>query len=93
MIQVLKLITGEELVGDITIDDRVTIKNPCMLQAIPSRNNPEQASMALIPVAMHIEGSCITVKEDHVIWMSKPIKELYNQYNSYFGSGIQLAGL
>lgn len=93
MIQVLKLITGEELVGDITIGDRVTIKNPCMLQAIPSRSNPEQASMALVPVAMHIEGSFVTVKEEHVIWMNKPIKELYNQYNSYFGSGIQLAGL
>lgn len=93
MIQVLKLITGEELVGEVIIDDRVTIKNPCMLQAIPSRNNPEQASMALIPVAMHVDNSSITVKEEHVIWMNKPIRELYNQYNSYFGSGIQLAGM
>lgn len=93
MITVLKLITGEELVGDVIQDDRVTIKNPCMLQMIPNRANPEQVSMALVPVAMHIESQSLTVKPEHIIWMNKPIKDLYNQYNSYFGSGIQLAGV
>jgi hypothetical protein len=93
MIQVTKLITGEELIGDVTIDDRVTIKNPCVLQMVPMRSNPEQVGMALAPVAMHIEDHSITVKQEHVVWMNSPVKELYNQYNSAFGSGIQLATL
>lgn len=93
MIQIVKLVTGEELVGEVVLDDKVTIKDPCMLQMVPSRGNPDQAAMALIPIAMHIESKSITVKEEHVVWMAKPIKELYNQYNSAFGSGIQLAGM
>lgn len=93
MIQVTKLITGEELIGEVTHDDRVTIKNPCLLQMVPSRNNPEQVGMALAPVAMHIENHSITVKHEHVLWSANPVRELYNQYNSIFGSGIQLATL
>lgn len=93
MIQVVKLITGEELIGDVTTDSRVTIKNPCMLQMVPSRSNPEQVGMALAPVAMHIEEHAINCKPEHVLWTANPVKELYNQYNSVFGSGIQLATL
>lgn len=93
MIQVIKLITGEEVIGDTTIDDRVTIKNPCVLQMVPSRSNPEQVGMALAPIAMHIENHSITVNPVHVLWSANPVKELYNQYNSVFGSGIQLATL
>lgn len=93
MIQVTKLITGEELIGEVTLDDRVTIKNPCVLQMVPSRGNPEQAAMALVPVAMHIEGHAVTLKQEHVLWVAAPIRELYNQYNSAFGTGIQLASL
>ena len=93
MIQVVKLITGEEVIGDVTLDNPISIKNPCVLQMVPMRSNPEQVGMALAPIAMHIEKNTISVKQEHVIWMSSPVKELYNQYNSAFGSGIQLATL
>ena len=93
MITVMKLITGEELVGDVTQGDKVTIQHPCMLQMVPTRANPEQVSMALVPVAMHIENHSFTLNPEHVLWMHKPVNELYNQYNAYFGSGIQLAGV
>lgn len=88
MILVTKLISGEEIIGDVTIDDRYTIKDPCALQMVPSRGNPEQAAMMLVPVAMHLDSHSITVKEEHVLWSNKPINELYNQYNSAFGSGL-----
>lgn len=91
MISAVKLITGEEIFGDVTVGDRVTIKNPCILQHVPSQYNMEQPTMALVPIAMHLEDRSITVKEEHVMWMNTPVKEIYNQYNSYFGSGIQLA--
>ncbi len=92
MIQVLKLTTGEEIVGEVTGADLLTVKNPCVLQMVPSRTNDGPA-MALVPVGMHLEGQAFTIDNKHVLWSAKPVKELYNQYNSYFGTGIQLAGL
>lgn len=90
MIQVIKLLSGEEIIGDTTINDKITIKDPCALQMMPSRSNPEQVTMAFVPLAMHLEDRSITVKEEHVLWINKPVKDLYNQYNSAFGSGLVL---
>ena len=58
---------------------------------VPSRSNPEQPSMALIPYGMYTDSHKVTVKQDHIIWSEEPIKELYNQYNSIFGNGIVVA--
>lgn len=91
MIKVIKLISGEELIGDVTLDNSVTIKNPCYLQMVPSKTNPEQPAMALVPSALHLQDRGYTFKPEHVLFVSEPVKELYNQYNSVFGSGIQLS--
>ena len=93
-IQIVKLVTGEELIGDcVTSELFTTIRKPCLLQMVPSRSNPEQPMMALIPYALYTEDHCIDVDIDKIIWIENPVKELYNQYNNAFGSGIQLAGL
>lgn len=92
MIKILKLITGEELISDITENtDTITLDKPCALQLVPSRANPEQPSMALIPYAAYTKEHSITVKSENIIWMNEPMKELYNQYNSIFGNGIVVA--
>lgn len=89
MIKITKLLSGEELIADATENGEfVSLDKPCILQMVPSRTNPEQPSMALIPYAMYTESHKVTVKRDHVIWSEEPLKELYNQYNSIFGSGI-----
>jgi len=92
MIKIVKLSTGEELIGEIVGENStLDIKNPCGLQLMPSRNDPSKATMGMFPFAQHIKGSVIEVSLDHVIYMGEPVEELYNQYNSIFGSGIQLA--
>jgi len=91
MIKVIKLISGEEIIGDVTLDSRVTVKNPCYLQMVPSRTNPEQPAMALVPSALHLQDRSYTFKDEHVLFVAEPVKDLYNQYNSIFGSGIQLS--
>lgn len=93
MIQVIKLITGEQFIGDLSVDGRYGVKNPCMLQIVPARHNPEASAIALIPAAMHLEDATIFLKEEHVLWIAHPVKELFNQYNSAFGTGIQLSGM
>lgn len=94
MVNIIKLITGEEIIGDVKVtNDVVVISKPCVLQMVPSRQNPDQPMMGLFPYGVYTENHEITVKQSNVIWMEKPVKELYNQYNSAFGSGIQLATL
>lgn len=94
MIKILKLITGEELIGDVTLGAEVTtIKQPCSLQLVPSGRGDSQPMMAMIPYAMYTEDHRIVVDNEHVIWLETPVTEMYNQYNQVFGSGIQIAGL
>lgn len=89
MIRVLKLTTGEELVGEVTVTDENThLKNPCIVQLVPSRANPEQPMMAMVPYAITVDGHKIQIKNSHIVWSGEPVKEVYNQYNSMFGSGI-----
>lgn len=88
MIKVIKLSTGEELIGE--IDNNYVIKNPCILQMVPSRSDSNKAAMALIPYANYLDGLTIEISTEHIVWEGEPVEELYNQYNSIFGSGIQL---
>lgn len=92
MIKILKLVTGEEIIADVTTnDDFLKLDKPCALQIFPSRSDPQQPQMALIPYAAYTEDHVVNVKETDVIWSEPPIKELYNQYNSIFGNGIVVA--
>ena len=94
MIKIVKLITGEELIANVTGGDiTLTLSKPCVLQMVPSRQNPDQPMMGMFPYAPYTEDHSIDVDVDKIVWDAKPVKELYNQYNSAFGSGIQLTGL
>ena len=94
MIKIVKLVTGEELIADTDVDHNgITLKQPCAIQLMPSRTDPGQTMMGLIPYASYTEDFKVTVSLDKVIWQEKPSKEIYNQYNSAFGSGIQLASI
>jgi hypothetical protein len=95
MIKILKLVTGEELLGD--VDEvanqlnQLKFVKPCILQLVPSRSNPEQVGMALIPYATYAKDHTIMVDKDSVVWEQEPVDEVRNQYNSIFGNGIVLA--
>ena len=93
MIKIVKLITGEELIADVTGSEIITLSKPCALQMVPSRKDPDQPMMGMFPYAAYTEDHSIEVDRSRIVWSAKPVKELYNQYNSAFGSGIQLAGL
>lgn len=90
MIKILKLLTGEELIGDIKVEDdkTITIDRPCYIQLVPSKSNPQEPAMALVPYAPYTASHCISVNQSVVVWEGEPLKELYNRYNSIFGSGL-----
>lgn len=91
MIKVVKMITGEELIGDVTENDaKINIKQPAIIQLMPSRTDPNQIMVGLIPYAQYTKSHAIEVDVRNVIWSESPVDELYNQYNTMFGTGIQL---
>lgn len=93
MIKIVKLVTGEELIGDITdaIGGSIKISKPCMLHLVPSRSDSQQPAIALIPYAAYVDGHSVVVESKSIIWSEEPVQELYNQYNSIFGSGLVVA--
>ena len=89
MIRILKLVTGEEIIGDITENHgEILVKKPCYIQLVPSRANPEQPAMALMPYAAYSKEHKVTIDVSSVVWVEEPIADLYNSYNSMFGSGL-----
>lgn len=91
MIKILKLVTSEEVVGEIIEEkDLITIKQPCAVMLIASRSTPDQHSMALVPYAGYTKDHTITLSKDKIVWEAELAEEVFNQYNAIFGSGIQI---
>lgn len=91
MILVLKVITGEEVIADVTeTETSYTLKKPAYVQYVPSRTDQDRPMLALAPYAVYVEDYTLEIPKASIIWKAKPVKEMYNQYNSIFGSGIVL---
>ena len=94
MIKIVKLITGEEVIGEVETSadsSKLTLKSPCALHLVPARSNPEQVGMALVPYAAHGMDHRVHIALSAIVWEQEPIDELRNQYNSIFGNGIVVA--
>ena len=88
MIRILKLVTGEEIIGDSSeAHGEITVKKPCYIQIVPSRADPEQPAMALMPYAAYTKDHKVVIDISSIVWSEEPLIELYNQYNSLFGTG------
>ena len=91
MIEVIKLVTGEEIVGDTKYEqNKVIVKKPCAVMLVASKSTPDQHSMALIPYAGYAKDHTITIDRTSVIWEADLEDSVYNQYQSIFGSGIEI---
>jgi len=91
MIKLLKLITGEEVIGEVTYQNEyVLVNKPCAIMLLGSRSTPDQHSMGLIPYAGYTKEHKIKVKASSIVWEADLDDEVFNQYNAIFGSGIQI---
>ena len=85
-IKYLKLITGEEVVADVTTNmDTYTLKNPIKLVLMPPMG------LSMIGFCNFIKSETVKIKHEHVMFMDELDDEIYNAYNQKFGSGIVLA--
>jgi hypothetical protein len=91
-VKILKLITGEELLGEILPGGPSVceIKNPVRIVVIPSnpamQYNPKSpANIGFAPWAEFSDQKTFIIDKSHVLCIIEPIKEFVNQYNSMFG--------
>jgi hypothetical protein len=77
---------------DCTKNDEVILKEPVQVIMQPTKEGP---MMAFAPFLEYCEefNTGIKITMDNVLCITTPSRELVNQYNKVFGSGIQIASV
>lgn len=90
---VLKLVTGEEVLGENISDqpDYFKIKNPVGISIVRGQNG--QPNVGFSPFPLHAEqktDSTIDINTSSVVYSYEPAEDFKSNYNQIFGSGIVL---
>jgi hypothetical protein len=86
-VNIIKLITGEELLAEImpSGDTVCKIKNPVRIIVMPNKIDPKTPNIGFAPWAEFSDDKSFILDKSHVLCIMTPIKEFVNQYNSMFG--------
>ena len=91
-IQLLTFRTNQTLIGVVekTSPTEYKIKKPVQVVVQATKDGP---MMGFAPFLEYCEefSTGITIPADTVLCITSPVRELENQYNQTFGSGIQIA--
>jgi hypothetical protein len=83
--------TAHTILGDVTeTTDGFTVKEPVQVVMQPSKEGPMMAFAPFLEYAEEFRTG-ITINRDDILCVTTPVRELENQYNQVFGSGIQIA--
>ena len=90
-IKVLKLVTGEEILGEVVenIDSHITLKNPVGIAVV--RGQDGQPNIGFAPFPLHAEpksGLTHKFRWDHVIYSYEPAGDFKSNYDQIFGTGL-----
>jgi hypothetical protein len=88
-LRILKLISGEEIVGEILTDteNSVTIQDPCTLGLMQSPTGPR---LNMMPMLLFSEQKKVQLQKSHILYTVTVAQEIQNKYNEIYGSGIVL---
>jgi hypothetical protein len=89
----LKLITGEEILGEIESESETefVLVNPVGIAVV--RGKDGQPNVGFAPFPIHAEqkvGSTVALAKKNVVYSYVPAEDFINNYNQIFGSGIVL---
>lgn len=96
-INAFKLITGEEVLGEIppleefVSSTHIRLKNPVGIAIV--RGADGQPNVGFAPFPIHAEqktGSTIDINLSSVVYSYVPAEDFINNYNQIFGTGIVL---
>ena len=82
--------------GDVTqspADSNIIVKQPVQVVSVPPRSANDPGSVAFSPFLEYADEfkTGFKIHSSDVLIISTPVRELENQYNQIFGSGIQIA--
>lgn len=82
-IKLVRLISGEEVMGDIsTLDGYYTINEPVALRWVPSQEDPQVPKLMMASLIPHSEEDDVHIHERHVLFEIEPVEELVSEYNA-----------
>jgi hypothetical protein len=87
----LKLITGEEILGELESESETefVIETPVAIQIV--RGKDGQPNVGFAPFPLHAEpqkGNKFTFSKKNVIYSYNPAEDFVNNYKQIFGAGI-----
>ena len=94
-VKLLRLKSGEDVIADVTLvdtEDTIKLENPAQLMPMGG-NQGGQMQMGFGPWAPFSDDKTFEIPRDWLVTISKPNKDLLNQYNTVFGSGIVVPDL
>tara|TARA_B100000749_G_scaffold18508_1_gene13837 strand:- start:402 stop:728 length:327 start_codon:yes stop_codon:yes gene_type:complete len=80
-IKVVRIISGEELIGDWN-DEKSTITNPVIMVPVA------KDKLGFSPWIPYVEEEEFPLKEQHIVTILTPDNKLQNEYNRVYGSGL-----
>ena len=80
-IKVVRLVSGEELIGDWN-EEKHTIINPVVMLPV---GKDKLGFSSWIP---YVDEEEVQLKEQHIVTVLTPDKKLQNEYNRVYGSGL-----
>lgn len=91
MIKLFRLVSSEEIVGEIVSEENgtYTIKNPCAIGLAMGQNG--QPTLSMQPWLIFSDQKEVSLKDNHILFTTTVDIKILNKYNEIFGSGIVIA--
>jgi hypothetical protein len=88
-IAVFKLVSGEEMIGEVFMPfgNNIDIKNPAVIML---QRTEQGVGVALMPYMPYCEGN-ISFNRETIVAEGNPSQNMINEYNRIFGAGIEIA--
>jgi hypothetical protein len=89
----IKLITNEELLGEVESESETEIvfSNPVGIAVIRGKDGTPNVGFAPFPLhAEQVPNQTLAISKKHVVYSYTPAEDFVNNYNQIFGSGIVL---
>ena len=75
---------------DCTSDNEVVVKQPVQVIMQPTKDGPMMGFAPFLDYSEEFKSG-IKIPMSDVLCITTPIRDLLNQYNKFFGSGVQIA--
>jgi hypothetical protein len=84
-IKVVRLVSGEELIGEWN-DEKTIINNPVVMVPVA------KDQLGFQPWIPYSDDEDVQLKDQHIMTVLTPDKKLQDEYNKVYGSGLILPG-